>query len=162
NRRVSQGLGLNEAVVRQQGTDRISVELPGLKDDQQALKLLGTTGQMYIINTGSTPLNIGTDVTGQTCTTACQPGQYKIVFNGAQPDPSSIAAQVDSQSGRPIVPFAFTGNARSAFATYTRNNVGNFLTVILDNQVIESATIQSEIDGNGQITGLQSITDAQN
>jgi preprotein translocase subunit SecD len=162
NRRVSQGLGLNEAVVRQLGTDRISVELPGLKDDQQALNLLGTTGQMYIINTGSTPLSIGTDVTGQTCTTSCQTGQYKIVFNGDQLDPNSIAATLDSQSGLPIVTFAFSGNARSAFATYTRDNVGNYLTVILDNKVIESATIQTEIDGNGQISGLQSVTEAQN
>jgi preprotein translocase subunit SecD len=31
------------------------------------------------------------------------------------------------------------------------------LTIALDGQVIESATIQSEIDGQGQITGLGSL-----
>jgi preprotein translocase subunit SecD len=161
NRRVSQGLGLNDAVVRQQGSDRITIELPGLKDDQQALALLGNTGQMYVIDTGSQQLQQGQDVTGQTCTVTCQSGQFKIVFRGDELDPNSIAAQIDQQGGGPIVTFAFSGDARSRFGTYTRENIGKYLTIILDNKVIESATIQSEIDGNGQITGLQNIDAAQ-
>ncbi|HEX6800290.1 MAG TPA: protein translocase subunit SecD [Ktedonobacterales bacterium] len=162
NRRVSGGLGLNDAVVRQQGSNRVSVELPGLKSDTQALALLGKTGLMEIIDTGATQLSVGTDVTGQTCTTTCQSGQYKVVFTGRQLDSSSIAAQLDPQSGQPIVTFAFKGSAKSAFGQYTGSHIGEYLTIILDNQVINSATIQSEIDGNGQITGLGSITEAQN
>ncbi|MFI5273251.1 MAG: protein translocase subunit SecD [Ktedonobacterales bacterium] len=162
NRRVSGGLGLSDAVVRQQGSDRVAVELPGLTSDAQALALLGKTGQMNIIETGSTNLPLGTDVTGRTCTTVCQSGQYKIVFTGAQLDPNSIAAQLDSSSGQPIVTFAFKGNARGGFANYTKTHLQQFLCITLDNAVINSATITSEIDGNGQITGLGSITEAQN
>src|SRR5256885_13687214 len=33
NTRVSRGLGLNDAIVRQQGNDRILVQLPGLTSD---------------------------------------------------------------------------------------------------------------------------------
>jgi preprotein translocase subunit SecD len=162
NRRVSGGLGLNDAVVRQQGTDRISVELPGLKSDTQALALLGKTGLMEVIDTGAQQLQVGTDVTGQTCTINCASGQYKVVFTGSQLDPSSIAAQLDPNSGQPIVTFAFAGSAKSAFGQYTRSHIGEYLTIILDNQVINSAVIQSEIDGNGQISGLGSVTEAQN
>ena len=36
------------------------------------------------------------------------------------------------------------------------------MTVTLDDKVINSAQIQSEIDGPGQITGIGTITDAQN
>ncbi|HKS69666.1 MAG TPA: protein translocase subunit SecD, partial [Ktedonobacterales bacterium] len=162
NRRVSGGLGLNDAVVRQQGSNRVSVELPGLKSDTQALALLGKTGLMEIIDTGATNLQVGTDVTGQTCTTTCSSGQYKVAFTGRQLDPSSIAAQLDPQSGQPIVTFAFKGAAKSAFAQYTQSHIGEYLTIILDNKVINSAVIQSEIDGNGQISGLGSITEAQN
>jgi preprotein translocase subunit SecD len=162
NRRISQGLGVNEATVRTADQDRILVQLPGYKDPDQARALLGETGQMNIIDTGGTQLQQGTSVKGQTCTTKCASGQYKIVFTGRQLDTSQIAAGLDPQSGNPLVTFAFSGPAKNDFGKYTRDNIGNFLTITLDDNVIESATIQSEIDGQGQITGIPSVTDAQN
>jgi len=117
NRRIAQGLAVNDAVVRQEDGYRILIQLPGLKDDQQALQLLGQTGQMNIIDTGAQPLALNTDVTGKTCTTTCQAGQYRIVFTGAQLDPNSISAAVDPTSGQPIVTFAFTGSAKRRLPT---------------------------------------------
>ncbi|HEX6122024.1 MAG TPA: protein translocase subunit SecD, partial [Ktedonobacterales bacterium] len=152
-RRVSQGLGVNEAVVQQQGSDRILIQLPGLKDIQQATDLLGQTGQMNIIDTKGQGLQVGSMV---------KDGQYQVVFTGADLDVNSIAAGLDPQTNKPIVTFAFAGGAKSKFATYTRTHLQQFLTITLDNQVIESATIQSEIDGQGQITGLPDISTAQN
>jgi preprotein translocase subunit SecD len=160
NRRISGSLGTTEAQVRTEGGKRISVEIPGLQDDQQAKQLLGSTGDMNIIDTQGVQLQ--QDQIAQGCTTTCQPGQYKIVFTGSQLDPNSISAGLDPQTNQPIVTFAFSGAAKTKFADFTRNNIGKFLTVTLDDKVIESARIQSEIDGNGQITGIPSITSAQN
>jgi len=141
----------------------IVVQVAGhIADEASIASLLDATGQLDVIDTGTDPLVIGADVTGQTCSTSCAPGQYKIVFTGSQLDANQIAAGLDLSSGKPIVTFAFTGKAKTDFATYTAQNVGNYLTITLDNRVIESATIQSEIDGNGQITGIGNITDAQN
>ncbi|MEO7003421.1 MAG: protein translocase subunit SecD [Ktedonobacterales bacterium] len=156
-KRVSGGLGLNDSTVRAEGSNRILVQLPGVTDDRAAINLIGKTGQMNIIDTSGQILPIGSLVT---------PGQYKTVFTGAQLDPNSISATLDTSSGQggtgsPIVTFAFQGSAKQAFADYTRSHTGQPLTVTLDNKVIESATIQSEITGNGQITGIGSITDAQ-
>ena len=162
NTRVSHGLGLNDAVVRQQGNDRILIQLPGLTSDKDALNLIGKTGDMRIIDTGGTPLQVGQNVTQQMCTTKCATGQYKVVFTGKQLDSNSISAGLDSQTNQPIVSFAFSGDAKNKFGDYTRANVGKYLTITLDGVVIESATIQSEIDSTGQITGIPSITDAQN
>jgi preprotein translocase subunit SecD len=163
NRRIAQGLAVNDAVVRAEGGNRILIQLPDLQNETQALNLLGTTGEMNIINTGSTPLSIGTDVTGQTCTTTCASGQYKIVFTGAELNPSSISAQIDSQTNQPAVSFQFQGSAQDAFSTYTQNNINNYLTITLDNKVIESAIIQSQITGTGQISGgNMTIAQAQN
>jgi preprotein translocase subunit SecD len=163
NRRIAQGLAVNDAVVRAEGGNRILIQLPDLQNETQALNLLGTTGEMNIINTGSTPLSIGTDVTGQTCTTTCASGQYKIEFTGAQLNPSSISAQIDSQTNQPAVSFQFQGSAQDAFSTYTQNNINNYLTITLDNKVIESAIIQSQITGTGQISGgNMTIAQAQN
>jgi preprotein translocase subunit SecD len=146
NTRVSRGLGLNDAVVRQQGNDRVLIQLPGLTNDKDALNLIGKTGDMRIIDTGGTPLQVGQDVTQQMCTTKCQQGQYKVVFTGKQLDSNAISAGLDQQSGQPIVTFAFSGDAKNKFGDYTRANIGKYLTITLDGQVIESATIQSEID----------------
>jgi preprotein translocase subunit SecD len=160
NQRISQGLGVTEAVIRTEGGNRISVELPGLQDDQQAKALLGQTGQMNIVDTQGTQLSIGQQVTP--CTTTCASGQYKVVFTGSQLDPTSIQAQLSPNNNAPIVTFTFAGGAKALFATYTRNNVGKYLTITLDNKVIESATINSEIDGNGEITGFPDVATAQN
>ena len=163
NRRISEGLAVNDAVVRSESDNRVLIQLPDLQNEQQALNLLGTTGEMNIIDTGTTPLAVGTDVTGQTCTTNCASGQYKIAFTGAELNPNSISAATDPNTNQPIVQFAFQGAAESNFATYTQNNIGNYLTITLDNKVIESATIQSQITGNGEISGgNMTIADAQN
>lgn len=163
--RIAGGLAVNDATVREQnsgGKPLILVQLPGLKDDQQALALLGKTGQMNIIDTGAQQIPVGTTVTVcPTSVQSCPTGSYHVVFRGQQLNTSSIGAGLDSQTNLPIVTFAFNGGARGAFATYTRNHVGQYLTITLDNQVIESATIQSEIDGNGQISGIPDIASAQ-
>ncbi|HEX6543908.1 MAG TPA: protein translocase subunit SecD [Ktedonobacterales bacterium] len=151
NQRITNGLAVSEPSVRA-SDKRILVELPGFTNASQASLLLGQTGEMNIIDTGSTQVPEGTTVT---------PGQYPVRFTGAQLDSSQISASLD-QSGQPVVAFAFKGKAKTDFAKYTANNVGNFLTITLDNKVINSAVIRSEIDGPGQISGLPSTTDAQN
>ena len=45
DRRVN-GLGVTESTIQTQGTDEISVSLPGIKDAQQALDLIGKTAQL--------------------------------------------------------------------------------------------------------------------
>lgn len=52
------------------------------------------------------------------------------------------------------VSFVLAGNAEGqAFTTYTRNNVGQPLAIVLDGQVISAPNIQQAITDNGQITG---------
>jgi preprotein translocase subunit SecD len=143
-RRVNGGLGVSEPVIQLEGTDRISVELPGLKNEQDAVQLLGQTGKLEIIDTGTTQLSPGQQVTE---------GQYPVRFTGDQLDPNSINATIDQQSGQPVILFQFKGSAQNAFATYTQQNVGNYLTITLDGKVIESAVIESQITGQGQISG---------
>jgi preprotein translocase subunit SecD len=163
NQRISRGLGVTEAVIRTEGGNRISIEIPGLQDDAQAKALIGQTGQMYVFGT-TTAVPDGTQVTpagnGQ-FTISGQTGTFPVLFTGRDLDPNSISATIDPNSSQPIVTFTLVGNARNTFATYTRNHVGQYLTTALDNRTINSATIQSEIDGNGEINGL-SVSQAQN
>ena len=153
NRRIAQGLAVSEASVRSSG-DRILVQLPGFTNAAQASALLGQTGEMNIVDTStaSPPVQVGDTL---------KPGQYPVRFTGAQLDTNQISAGLNSSDGKPIVSFAFTGKAKTDFAQYTATHIGQPLTITLDNRVISSPQIQSEIDGPGQITGLGSITEAQ-
>ena len=146
--RVNGGLGVSEAVVTSQqdsttGYYYISVELPGLRDDKQAINLIGQTGSLQFIDTKGQGLQVGTTVS---------PGQYQVVFTGKQLDPSAIDVTLDTLS-KPQIDFEFQGSAKDDFATYTQKNIGSYLTIILDGTVIESATINSQIIGKGTISG---------
>ncbi len=159
--RIRDGLDIGDAQVRQQGSSQVVVYLPGLADPTGAVALLTTPGHLQIISTGYQQVPIGTSVAGETCSSSCDATHFPIVFDGAELDPNSVAAQPDSQSGQPIVTFAFAGTARDRFAQYTQSHIGEYLTIVLDDKVIVSSTIQSQISGEGQITGLSSMAEAQ-
>ncbi len=146
------GLQDADTNVRQDGADRVAVELPGYTDIATARSVLGTRGELVVLDTASEQVPVGA--------TILKNGDYifPVVFTGTQLDRSQIRSGLDEQSGQPIVTFGFAGGAKQAFGEYTRNNIGNYLTIALDGIVIESATIQSEIDGQAQITGLANLT----
>ena len=86
--RINGSLGVSEAIVNSQSngsTQYISVQLPGVTNDSQALSLIGTTGQLNFIDTSGQQLQVGSTVTN---------GQYPIRFTGQQLDPTSISVSI--------------------------------------------------------------------
>jgi preprotein translocase subunit SecD len=167
--RVSGGLGVSEAVVTSQNDNSnyyISVELPGIKDDKEALALIGTTGLLQFIDSGGQALPACTNF-NQACpsntnvTTQINNKTYPVVFTGSQLDVNSIATSFN-QAGSPQIDFSFAGDAKTQFADYTLKNVGKYLTIVLDGNVIESAVIQSQITGQGEISGGSMTVDDAN
>jgi hypothetical protein len=157
--RLAAALNLDSALVLQHGPDSLLIELPGVRDTASLLAPLLNRDFLTVLDTGATPLSVGSTVS--VCTTSCQPGEHKAVFTGADLDPASLSAAIDPNNGQPVVTFAFKGAARTRFADYTRTHIGQSLTIALDNRIIESATIQSEIDGEGQIVGLATLDEAR-
>lgn len=56
-------------------------------------------------------------------------------------------------TGRSEINFEMKGDAIGRFAQFTQQNIGNYLTVTLDNKVIESGLIASQINGPAVISG---------
>ncbi|MBI5877846.1 MAG: protein translocase subunit SecD [Chloroflexi bacterium] len=56
-------LGVAEALIQKVGLDRIAVQLPGVKDPDQAIKTFGQTGLLEFIDTGEVSVPEGTLVT---------------------------------------------------------------------------------------------------
>ena len=161
--RVSGGLGVTEANIRGQnvgGLPGILVELPGYTSGNQdaAVKNLLKSGKLEFWNTGSTPVQVGTTL-DPTQFASNNPGGV-APFTGADLDPNQIYVGTD-EAGRPQIDFAMKGAAVGKFFNFTQQNVGQYLTITLDRTVIQSAVIQSAINGQGTITGNFTQQDAQ-
>ncbi len=178
-RRVN-GLGLAEALVQTQGSDRVVVELPGVEDPELAVNTIKETGLLEFIDTGPLPLEPGTRVrttlntrtlTDTQSLTDTQPLSataglfqedkvYETVFTGR--DLKRALPAQDPTTGEFYVAFELQPDAAQRFAEYTSSHIGQYLTIVLDGVVVSSPRIQAVIpDGAGRITGNFSYQEAR-
>ena len=116
----------------------ISVHLPSssASDVTEIRSLLIAAGQLNIIDTAGVPLDVGTMV----ASTA-----YPIEFT--QADLKQVFVRPNTRPHVEDFVFTFNDTAKNHVAAYTQANIGKYLTITLDNVVIESAVIQSSITG---------------
>lgn len=134
-RRVNE-LGLTEPVIQRQGKDRIIVELPGVKDPEKAIAMLGRTALLEF-----------KDVSGKT------------VLTGK--DLKDSRAQVE-QNGRAVVGLEFSSEGGKKFAQLTAQNIGKPISILLDGEVLTAPMVQEAITGGrAQITGSRSVEEAE-
>lgn len=139
--------GVSEPVVQTSSfgnSQRIIVELPGVKDPQEATKLIGQTAQLLFAevpeSTAEGSLKI-TDLTGA--------------------DLSSAQVGFDQQkSGKPVVQLQFTTDGATKFEKITGDNVGKPVAIILDNQIIEAPVVQEKISGGQAVISGNFTTDS--
>jgi protein-export membrane protein SecD len=160
-------LGVTEPVVQVEGDRRILVELPGLDNPQDAIGLIQETALLEFIDTGSQPLDEGTCVVTSENTglspcqiirgengaedTIIQAPPFETVMTGA-----ALKAAIPDRNdyGEYFVDFTLQPDQAQFFADYTREHQGQFLTIVLDKEVISSPRINGEIDGGkGTVTG---------
>jgi preprotein translocase subunit SecD len=163
--RISGSLGAKSPDVRvlsdNSGNKMIEVDLPGFTsgNQAQAIKTLLSPGVLEFWDTGSTPYATGQAlVPSQIASTN---GGTTAIFNGNDLDPSQISVGTDSQTGQIVINFEMKGDAIGRFATFTKDHVGDYLTVTLDKSTISSAVIDSEINGPGIIQGTFTQDQAQ-
>jgi len=152
--RLSAGLGMTNATVQASGTDGIVIELPGAVDHTAIVPALTKPGYLAVLDSPQDQISAGLDISARTCTTTCQPGQYRVLFTEAQLDRKVVAADLDTQTHQPVVTFGFAGDARNQFADYTASHIGDYLTLAIDGMVVESAVIAGRIEGAAEISGF--------
>ena len=134
-RRVN-ALGLTEPVVQRQGRDRIIVELPGVKDPEKAINMLGKTAMLEFKDPNNKTVLTGTDLKDAKA----------VVGNGNQP----------------LVSMEFSDEGGQKFAEVTARNVGKRIAITLDGEVLTAPVVQEAITGGrAQITGNRSMEEAQ-
>ncbi|HET9878994.1 MAG TPA: protein translocase subunit SecD [Candidatus Limnocylindria bacterium] len=146
-RRVG-GIGVSEPQVRTEtsgdGTRRIVVEVPGATDEDQVRSLVGSTGQLQFIDPQGQTLTDEQDIKDLIAS-----GAVRVIFDGGQIDPSSVAPTTDS--GRLAVVFSLREQGSDAWCTFTTANVNRPGPIALDGRVITTPTI------NGAICGGQTV-----
>ncbi len=134
-RRVNE-LGLTEPVIQRQGKDRIIVELPGVKDPEKAIAMLGRTAMLQF-----------KDQSGN------------VVLTGK--DLKDAKAQITS-GNQAVVGLEFNDEGGQKFADLTARNIGKQIAIVLDGDVLTAPVVQEAITGGrAQISGSRSIEEAE-
>ncbi|MBI2062182.1 MAG: protein translocase subunit SecD [Candidatus Yanofskybacteria bacterium] len=142
--------GVAEPLVQISGQDRLIVELAGISDVSQAIKLIGETPFLEFKETKAD---------SQAILEAQQKGQRlnedPLQFTGLNGKHLKRAAVVfDQQTYQPQISLELTGEGAKLFAEITKKNLGKIVAIYLDGEAISTPVVQSEIkDGNAVITG---------
>ncbi len=163
-RRIDE-LGTKEPLIQSQGADRIVVQLPGLQNPEYVKTLLGKTAKMsfHLVDSTARASDARRGKLG---------GKYKLAY-GEMGEPYVISrkpvvggedlvdAQPSFQDGQAVVSFRFNSHGGKKFGEVTRDNIGERLAIVLDNEVISAPVIQSAImGGSGVITGNFTVESA--
>lgn len=128
-----------------EGKDRVIVELPGVKETNQAIGIIGKTAHMVFAEVG------GED----------QKGIIPTELTGA--DLKSAEVSFDKTTGKPVVAIEFNSQGGEKFSSLTEKNIGKPLAILLDNEVISAPIVQEKISGgSAQITGNFTLGEAKN
>lgn len=163
-----ESLGITEAVTQRQGADRILIELPGVQDPQVAKRVIGATATIsfHTVVDSNQAAQTHTTRDGESVRLSRQPvltGEYII----------GASASV-GEFGQPEVNLVLSSAGGSKMSDFSRSNIGKPMATLYSeyhqdhnnqlvqrHEVINIATIQSQLGSRFRITGIGKISDAQ-
>ena len=169
-------LGLAEKSVQQYGSAgdeyQVLVQLPGVDDPARVKELIGTAAVLEITDVKDGPYPSREAALAQHG--GVLPLNTKVVRalprGGGDSDQWYLVSRSPVITGREMrnaragqdefrkweTNFNLSPDGGKRFGRFTEANIGNRLAVVLDNNIVSVATIQSKIDDSGRITGLGS------
>ena len=162
-----------EAQVYQEGSDRITVEIPGVTDADAILNDLGKPGSLYFITQEDADGNQNFTTGQNGYVLARSMDEIKesgcVVLEGSDvADAEGGAIQNQSTSAKEyIVSLTLTSDGKNSgkekFSEATKENVGKQIAIIYDNQVVSAPNVNEQISGGkAQISGMKDLEEAQN
>ena len=129
-------IGLTEPIIQRQGERRIIVELPGIKEPEKAIEMLGKTALLEFQNESGATVMTGKDL-------------------------KDAKAEIN-QNKSTVVALEFSPDGAKLFAELTAQNVGKKISILLDKKVLTSPVVNEPIlGGKAVITGSRNIEEAQ-
>ena len=128
-----------EAIVYQEGSDRINVDIPGVTDANAILKELGKAGALQFKDSNGT-----------------------IVLDGSDIQTAEAVVYGKDLGNEYLVDLTMTPAGTEKFAKATKENIGKPIYIYYDNELIKSPIVQTEITGGkAQIEGQASFDEAK-
>ena len=167
----SNALGVSEVVFQAAGTRRIVGEFPGLTNPDEVIATIQEVGQLEFVDMGDNPVEPGTIIktdylqsttdtapateptaaAGTEATAVPEDKVYHTVMTGTELSSVNVTRL---QTGAYVVEFQLKADGAQTFAEYTSANIGKYLAIVLDKNVISTPTISSAItEGSGYIEG---------
>jgi protein-export membrane protein SecD len=164
--------GVSEPQVYVEGTDRVVVEMPGVRNPEEALRLIGEMGELefrsvpdkYRVEVETSPTGtkervIFRDSEGREVPQYQVYAESTLVVKGTELSPPTVIGY--DQFGRPEVHLTLNREGARKFADFTRRNVGKHLAIWYDRECISAPVVQEPIlDGRARITGIGSFEEA--
>jgi len=130
-------LGLTEPMIQLQGERRIIIELPGIKDPDKAIAVIGKTAMLEFKDEEGNTVLTGTDL--------------------------KDAKEQTDQQNQHLVSLDFSDEGGKKFAELTTKNVGRRIAILLDGEVLTAPNVKEPITGGkAVITGQRSLEEAHN
>jgi preprotein translocase subunit SecD len=143
------GMGVAEPVITAVGSDRILVELPNVKNPDEAVRTLKDIAKLdFKIVPPAAAQRAETDQKYANDPKGAYKDSGPVVYTGAEL--KSADASFD-QGHNPDIIFQTKDPAK--FGRLTQKNLGNLLGIFLDGKYLSSPVLQGVITSDGQITG---------
>ncbi|MDK2901320.1 Protein translocase subunit SecDF [Koleobacter methoxysyntrophicus] len=128
-------LGVAEPIIARQGEKRIRVELPGVKDTEKALSIIGQTASLRFVGPDKSVVLTGNDV--------------------------KDARAIYGPNNEPMVSLKLNPEGKDKFAEATEKFLGQRIAIYLDERIISAPVVESVITaGEAVIEGLPNIDKA--
>ncbi len=146
-----------EASVYQEGSNRVTVDVPDVDDPQAVLDKLGKAGSLEFV--------LFTDCTIDDKTKEATYEKDKVLMDGSMISAAEATTQQDSSTGvsENVVKITFTGKGAKKFGNITSEHVGERLSMIYDGKEVSSPEIKTAItDGVAVVSGnFDKFSDAE-
>ncbi len=172
-------LGVTEPIIQRKGRDQIVVELPGVKDPDRAISIIGDTALLEFVEAEWAPAD-ESRLTPEKVKEFYGEGAYldkvKIIRNNEVVGERPIVLKrsvltggllkgawpgVD-EYGNPVVDIEFNPEGAKLFAEVTSRSVGKPVAILLDKKIISAPNVREPIpSGKAQISGDFTIEEVQ-
>jgi len=155
-----------EAQVYKEGTDRISIEIPGLSDANAVLEELGKPGSLYFISQYDADGNANYDYTGRLSKSIDElVADGSVVLTGTDiKDAQAGTTQNDMGNNEYVVQLTLNDEGTKKFAEATTKAAVKHDSIMIyyDGTAVSIPTVQTAITaGTAQITGMENFEKAE-
>jgi len=170
--------GVQEPIVQTQesgGRYRLIVELAGIRDPAQAIKMIGQTPFLEFKEERTKEesqkiLDKQEEIKGKSLEEMKKVENWQLALEDPYFKPTPLTGKYlkkatlgfDQNTGEPLILLKYNGEGAKIFKDLTSKNIGKILAIYIDGAAISAPRIQEEISGgNAQISGDFTIEEAK-